>query len=154
MIRIESEMVINADIQKVWEVMVHTPMYSKWNPFITSIKASQNPPKEGTEMEFIVCWDDGSTQETLEVVDLFSPPQKDEVESRAEWSYSYKSFISTIGLVRATRQQILVSKTDGITHYFTFEEFRGWGLAFLPVAKIQDGFDRQAEALKSYCEQL
>lgn len=150
--RIEASAIIQADIQTVWAVMVTTSEYPKWNSFIPKVETNIDPPTVGTQMKFTVCWADGSTQRSGELVQVFAPPAKSEGGQHAEWSYSFKSFLSTIGMVRATRKQILTQTEKGRTHYQTYEEFRGWGTAFLPYAKVQDGFNRQASALKARCE--
>ena len=152
--RVEANITIQADIHLVWEAMVNTQQYPRWNPFVTFVKTETDPPTVGTEMEFTVCWQNGKSRKTCEVVDLFAPPSQENGELKAEWSYYFKSFLSTIGMVKATRKQILTSSGDGTTYYLTYEAFRGWGILFLPVGNIQDGFDRQAKALKDYCEGL
>ena len=152
--RIEAAITIEADIQTVWEAMVMTGQYPEWNSFIPKVETSVDPPTVGTVMQFTVCWADGSTQKSGELVRVFNPPHQSESGLTAEWSYSFKSFLSAIGMVRAIRKQILTQTTDGYTAYETFEEFRGWGTAFLPYDKVQEGFNRQAEALKARCEHI
>ena len=34
---IQTEILINTDITKVWDVLMNFDSYPKWNPFITSI---------------------------------------------------------------------------------------------------------------------
>ncbi|MEM1220459.1 MAG: SRPBCC domain-containing protein [Bacteroidota bacterium] len=150
--RIEAAVTIEADIQTVWAVIVTTSEYPKWNSFIPKVETNIDPPTVGTVMQFTVRWADGSTQKSGELVRVFNPPQPSESGLRAEWSYSFKSFLSTIGMVRAVRRQILTQTAEGHTQYETFEEFRGWGTAFLPYDKVQEGFNRQASALKARCE--
>ncbi|MBR9922469.1 MAG: SRPBCC domain-containing protein [Bacteroidetes bacterium] len=150
--RIECKITIAADINKVWDAMVATQKYPDWNPFIISVASSAKVPVEGTEMEFTVRWNNGSTQKTKEVVSVFSPPNPKKGETQAVWGYYFKSFLRTIGMVQAVRMQVLSSMADGLTYYHTYEDFRGWGTLFLPDKKIKDGFMRKAQALKKYCE--
>ncbi len=152
--RIEARITIEADIQTVWEVMVTTSKYPEWNSFIPKVETTVDPPTVGAVMQFTVSWADGSTQKSGELVRVFTPPSAQVGEQKAEWSYSFKSFLSTIGMIRATRRQILTQTETGYTHYETYEEFRGWGTAFLPYDKVQDGFNRQAQALKVQCERI
>lgn len=151
-LRITSEIIIHANIHSVWDVMVNPSEYPAWNPFIISIEGVSGLPIEGTEMKFTVKWKNGDTQRTREVVDQFTPPKQEGDNWEAVWGYYFKSLLSRLGVVRARRLQTLTSVEEGITLYKTVEEFRGWGLKFLPTANIQDGFDRQAEALKAECE--
>ena len=151
--RVESKIIIEADIHQVWQAIVSTKDYPAWNAFIISVDPPLDTPVVGTEMEFTVCWKDGSIRKTKEVVNTFSPPSKTNDQQQAEWGYYFKSFLRTIGMVRATRKQVIVSTEEGVTHYHTYEDFRGWGVWFLPMADIKDGFKRQSQALKQYCEQ-
>ena len=152
--RVESNVTIKADIHKVWQAIVSTNHYPEWNPFIMAVEPPLDAPVVDTEMEFTVCWQDGSTRKTTEVVSTYSPPETLHAEQRGEWGYYFKSILSTIGMVRATRRQVITSSREGITHYHTYEDFRGWGVWFLPVGAVKDGFERQSRALKQYCEQV
>ncbi len=151
--RVESKIVIKSDIDKVWQAMISIQNYPDWNPFIIAVESSKNPPTLGAQMEFTVRWKNGSIRKTKEVVNAFSPPKKINSEQQGEWRYYFKSFLSTIGMVSATRTQIISSSQEGVTHYHTYEDFKGWGIWFLPIANIKDGFERQSKALKEYCEQ-
>jgi len=151
--RVESKIVINAEINKVWSAITSIQNYPNWNPFIIAVDASQIPPIVDTEMEFTVYWKNGSIRKTKEVVNSFLPPKESNAKKVGEWSYYFKSFLSTIAMIRATRKQIISSTEEGVTFYHTYEDFKGWGVYFLPIANIKDGFDRQAKALKKYCEQ-
>jgi hypothetical protein len=150
--RIESKAIIQADIHTVWEAIVGIEKYPDWNPFIIAIEAEETVPVVGTEMEFTVRWQDGSTRKTMEVVNAFTPPRPTKEGMKGEWKYYFKSSMRTIGLVKATRTQVVTATPDGATHYHTYEDFRGWGVLFLPVEDIKDGFERQTQALKQYCE--
>lgn len=151
--RVEYKIIIKADIYKVWQAIVLTKHYPAWNPFIIAVDPTLDAPVVGTEMEFTVRWKDGATRKTTEVVNSFSPPEKIDAELKGEWGYYFKSFMRTIGMVRATRKQVIVSTQEGTTLYHTYEDFKGWGVLFLPMADIKDGFERQSLALKQYCEQ-
>jgi len=44
---IQTEILINTDITKVWDVLMNFDNYPKWNPFITSISGE---PKLGSRL--------------------------------------------------------------------------------------------------------
>ena len=44
---IQTEIVINADITKVWDVLMNFKSYPTWNPFVTSIRGE---PKLGNRL--------------------------------------------------------------------------------------------------------
>ncbi len=150
--KVESSIIIQASIHKVWEALIAVQQYHGWNPFIIEVKSTNTPPTEGAEMKFTIEWKDGSRGTSKELVTSFVPPSKVESYKEAEWSYRFASFLSVIGMIKATRFHMLTSEKEGETSYYTFEEFRGWGIKFLPIAKVQDGFDRQTKALKRFCE--
>lgn len=141
---------INAPIEKVWGVMTQIEKYPEWNPFIVKIDSNKSVPTIATKMLFYIEWFDGSKTTSGERVTVFNPPDFYHGKS-AKWEYIFDSFLSTIGMVKAHRYQHLTFK-DGLTTYETAETFRGWGTAFLPVKKIERGFEDQADALKEYCE--
>lgn len=150
--QVTASVLIQADLQTVWETMVNISRYSDWNPFIIHVGSASDFPHPGTLMTFTVCWDNGATQSTKELVDFIAPPSPTSGMQRAEWGYSFSGFLSKIGMVRAQRVQTLTATPEGHTLYHTVETFRGWGQLFLPLKKVQNGFDRQAEALKTVCE--
>ena len=56
------------------------------------------------------------------------------------------------GLVRAERLQELEALGPASTRYATSEFFTGALAAFIPLAKVQEGFERQTAALKVRAE--
>lgn len=150
--QVSASALIHADLQTVWETMIDISRYSDWNPFIIHIDSSSGYPHPGTLMTFTVCWENGATQHTKELVDFIAPPSPTSGMQKAEWGYSFSSILSKIGMIRAQRVQTLTTTEEGYTRYDTVEEFRGWGQIFLPLKRVKDGFDRQAKALQEECE--
>lgn len=150
--RVESKITIEADIETVWNAITSIQSYSSWNPFIVEVDSFETPPVEGVEMRFHLLWKDGSKGKSRELVSSFNPPQKVSSIQKGEWSYRFISFFSSIGMIKAKRFHIVTSEKEGETNYHTYEDFKGWGVNFLPIINIQDGFDRQTKALKAYCE--
>jgi len=56
------------------------------------------------------------------------------------------------GTASATRKQVILSIREGypLSHLLGFPKL---GRMVLPMADIKDGFERQSQALKQYCEQ-
>lgn len=146
-----TSLVIQAPIDKVWEVMTAIEQYPAWNPFIYEVKADALAPKVGGEMTFQVKFANGSTATSKERVNIFSPPQEGQ-SSTAEWSYVFEGILPALYCIQATRIQQLTPLPNGATQYFTSEAFRGWGQWLLPLKQVQQGFEIQAAALKKVCE--
>lgn len=151
----ETSIVIQAPIEHVWHIMVDVEKYSEWNPFVINIQANGEADKIGTHMHFRVQWHDGGRATSDEVVKEALPPYTDaQGIKRAYWCYVFKSPLDKLGMVHAIRHQWLEEHGDGRTTYKTQEVFTGWAKAFLPFKKVQDGFERQAAALKRRAETL
>ena len=144
----ETSIIINAPIEKVWEVMLDTNAYSRWNPFVIKVKAQGDVKQVGTQMKLFVKWANGKQESSDEVITEVKPPYDDGTGTkRAYWAYRFAGKLTYPGLVRAIRYQWLEQLDNGITFYRTREEFTGLLKNFIPLAKVQEGFERQAKAL-------
>lgn len=144
---------INAPIERVWQVMTDTRNYAAWNPFVVSIHTDGDATQPGTAMKFTVQWKNGSKASSNEQVTEAMPPYADtDGIKHAHWAYVFTGPLDKLGMVHAIRHQWLTQNADGTTTYKTQEVFTGWLISFLPLAKVQDGFERQAKALADYTE--
>ena len=151
----EASMIIQAPIEVVWQVMTDVERYREWNPFVVNVRANGDAAKLGTTMHFTVQWHTGGRQTSTEIVTEVLPPHTDAHGiKRAYWSYVFESPLDKLGMVRAIRHQWLEQHEDGRTSYRTQEIFTVWAIMFLPFNKVQDGFERQAAALKLRAESL
>ena len=146
--------VIEAPIDLVWSVMLDTERYGEWNPFIVAIdRLEQRPLEVGDELVLHVHWHTGGSVRSTERVRTIDGPERNDGR-RALLEYEYRGTLGQLGLVRGRRIQELSRIDDGVTAYNTRERLRG-PLAFAaPLGRVQDGFDRHAEALKRRAEQL
>lgn len=150
----QAQIVINAPIEKVWAAMMDTSQYAQWNPFIIKVDNLGDVSVAGTDMKLTVRWANGGLQTSNEQIALVKPPfLNGNGDIEAEWHYIFKGPLHTLNLVRGTRIQKLVSLSDSTTQYCTYEEFHGLLKMFVPLSKVQDGFERHAKALKKYLEQ-
>jgi hypothetical protein len=139
----ETAIDIDAPIDTIWSVMLDFPSYPEWNPFIIGYEG----PKTlaiGTRFRLTVEWANKKRASSVEQVTGLEP---------YALVYRYADLPSVFGLVLAERQQILTAK-DGRVHYWTRDAFRGPLTPFLPLAAVQDGFERQARALKARAEAI
>ena len=152
--RAQAEQTIHAGIDAVWRALIGVHAYGEWNPFVVAVAAPAGAPDVGTDMRFDVRWTDGARARSRERVTVFRPPARGEDGVwEAEWTYRYASALSTIGMIRVTRtQRLLQLDGDEITRYIGDGVFRGWGVAFVPLAKVQAGFEAQGAALRRRCE--
>ena len=145
------KLIIDAPIDKVWNILTDTEKYSEWNPFVYHIETNKKEPSEGCEMTFSIRFEDGKETKSKEKVLKFTPPSELGGKT-AFWEYRFAGFVHSIGMIRAVRSQTLTTMPDGKTEYSSVEIFRGWGKSFVPLKSVQKGFEIQGDALKKRCE--
>jgi hypothetical protein len=138
---IQTEILINTDITKVWDVLMDFDNYPKWNPFITSISGERilgtrltvsiNPPG-GNGMTF------KPTILTLE----------------ANKEFRWKGKLGINGIFDGEHYFILESVDKDITKFIHGEKFSGLLVPFVRkmLDKTQKGFQLMNESIKKECE--
>jgi hypothetical protein len=144
----EAQIEIAAPIDLVWSVMIDVGKYGEWNPFLHQIDCRE-APRVGSEILLHVKWEGGGGASSRERITRLDAP----ANGSATLEYIFEGLLARIGAVRGTRVQSL-QKSAGGTIYHTREEFGGWLRDFLPLAKVQKGFEIHAKSLKSRAEQL
>ena len=107
----------------------------------------------GARFELEVQWSNGKTARSKERVSRIEHPSG-ENPKRALFAYTFEGALSKVGAVRAEREQRLEQRPGGPTRYETTEQFSGWLTAFLPLADVQEGFERHAKALQKHAQSL
>lgn len=148
----QAETTIDAPIDRVWDVILDLAKYPDWNPFTVEVENPEGP-KVGAAIRLHVRWGDGRGLISPERIAVIEPPSGKPGARRAVYGYNFGTILSTLGLVRSERLQTLEER-GGKTFYKT--TIKMWGLlsSLTPLAKVQDGFDRQTVALKKHCESL
>ncbi len=152
----ETSININAPIEKVWQIMLDINNYPNWNPFVVRAEGEGDMAVPGNTMKLFVRWQNGGQASSgEEITDTKLPFTDTNGVKRAHWSYRFTGPLNNLGLVKATRYHWLEQKTGTpTTIYRTREEFNGLLKAFIPLAKVQDGFERQAAAFKAEAERI
>lgn len=149
----EANIIIDAPLERVWLILLDTNNYKNWNPFVVNAEAEGDAAVPGNKMKLFVKWRNGKGASSEEIVTDTKLPYADSTGvKRAYWSYRFTGWLHTLGLVHATRYHWLEKLIDGSTAYSTREEFTGLLKMFIPLADVQDGFERQTEALKREAE--
>ncbi len=149
----EVNIIINGPIERVWKVLLDTSNYKTWNPFVVNAEAEGDAAVPGNKMKLFVKWRNGKGASSDEIIADTKLPYADSTGvKRAYWSYRFTGLLHTLSLVHATRYHWLEELTDGSTAYSTREEFTGLLKMFIPLADLQDGFERQTGALKREAE--
>lgn len=141
---IESKIIIEAPIQKVWEVLADFDNYQQWNPFTPRIDIKN---EIGTQVGLHVRLNPKSKKTTLQKETLL----KWEEGKRLEWGIQDAWYVKTV------RIQQLTAIDDFRTEYYTSDAFEGplTGLILLLFRnKIQIGFDDVCQGLKKQVESL
>jgi len=145
---------IDAPLDVVWDVMLDTPAYSEWNPFLFRIGCPPSPDV-GDAIVLHVRWADGTTTRSPERITVVERPATDpDGVRRATLAYVYEGLPAKLGLVRGTRYQRLTQLPGGPTTYETVEVFSGPLVRFAGPGRVAEGFRRHAQGLKTRAEQL
>jgi hypothetical protein len=147
----EAEALIDAPIEKVWAVIMDLKDYPDWNPFTIEVENPEGP-KVGAAIRLHVRWSDGKGVISPERISRIEPPSGKPGARTACYGYQFGTILSTLNLVRSNRLQLLEERPGGKTFYKTTIELSGLLAGLTPLAKVQDGFDRQTAALKKRCE--
>lgn len=139
---IETEITINAPVEKVWQILTDFPAYPDWNPFIRRFDVA---PKLGNRFS-VTLQPHGSKPMTFKPVCLNLEPNK-------EFRWLGKLFVS--GLFDGEHVFQLEPLPDGKTRLIHKEYFRGilvpllWNML---DTKTRYSFNRMNEALKERSE--
>ena len=131
---------IAAPLDRVFAVMIDFASYPRWNPFVIRVDGEA---RVGAPLALTVRWKGGGLARSPERVIALEPPAR----GRARLAYRYEGLPSRFGAVRGDREQTLLALGPDATEYRTREEFHGFLRAFVPLAAVQDGFERHAQAL-------
>ena len=137
-----SEIVIKASPEKVWQEFTNFESYTKWNPFIKSLKGS---PASKNKIEVFI-------QPPGKKGMLFKPKVL-VFEPFHQFRWIGKLF--TGGLFDGEHTFLIKDNNDGTTTFIQFERFKG---VLIPFAKKMldentlNGFNQMNEALKVRCE--
>jgi hypothetical protein len=151
----QTEVIIDAPIERVWDVMLDIHRYPEWNPFVVKIDCAVARPEVGTDFILNVQFKGAKKAiKTWERVSRLDKPAMQDGALRATLEYEFLGPLHNMKAVRGKRQQILRSLPGGKTRYNTYEKLNGWLAWATPIAKVQDGFERHAAALRNRCEAL
>ena len=139
---LETEIVIDAPVEEVWNTLMDFESYAEWNPFIKSIKGKA---KVGAVLENTLSLKEGSTQIFKPKILVLTPQQ----EFRWLGSMFFK------GLFDGEHYFLLSSINSSQTKLTHGEKFSGLfaGLIMRAIrADTQKGFDQMNKALSKRLE--
>lgn len=136
------EVLINAPVELVWQILVDFENYGQWNEFCPQITAEL---KLGSPVDMMTDLGNG-LQQQVEYITQIEP------NHIIAWSMKNEPGDP----VHACRTQQLTKVTDSSCIYYTVDEFSG---EFMPAmlenfgVHIEAGFNRCAQGLKRHAEQ-
>lgn len=137
---IKTEIIIDAPLKKVWNVLTDNEKYGEWNPFILKMEGRL---KEGEKLKNVLLID--GKKETFKPVILAFEPEK-----KLEWVGTLP-----LGMLRGQHYFILEKINNNQTKLRHGEQFSGW-LSGLIMNKIceptRNGFQQMNAALKLRAE--
>jgi hypothetical protein len=138
---IQTEILINTDITKVWDVLMNFDNYPKWNPFITSISGE---PKLGSRLTVSIKPPGGKGM-------TFKP---NILTLEANKEFRWKGKLGINGIFDGEHYFILESVDKDITKFIHGEKFSGLLVPFVRkmLDKTQKGFQLMNESIKNECE--
>ncbi len=127
--------------------------YSKWNPFIVKVDEVKGGSDVDGQFRLHVKSANGSEGTSWKrVLTKVSPVDDGSGTKTASWSYQTDGLMSHA--VWGTRKQNLQELPDNRTRYVTEENFEGLLRKTVSLKDVEDGFERQAKALKARAELL
>ena len=139
---------INASIEAAWDLLTNIKKYPEWNPFVIKCESSSPPTQQETMLHMTVRWEDGRETKTKEeVIEAEAPSADASGNKSALWIYSYRSWISSLGMVKSVRTQGLSQVSGEPVKYISEISLTGWGVRMTPLKKIEKGMQMQAEGL-------
>jgi hypothetical protein len=138
---IQTEILINTDITKVWDVLMNFDNYPKWNPFITSISGE---PKLGSRLTVSINPPGGKGM-------TFKP---NILTLEANKEFRWKGKLGINGIFDGEHYFILESVDKDITKFIHGEKFSGLLVPLVGkmLDKTQKGFQLMNESIKNECE--
>lgn len=142
---------IDARMELVWTVMIEMGLYGQWNPFIVNVGTPRGRAiRVGDDLHLHVRWSTGGHARSVERIVALEPPGG----GSAHFAYRFRGPLSALGLVRGVREQRLERIEATRTRYLTSQVMTGLLVRYVPTRLVQDGFERQAVALKARAESL
>ena len=139
--QIETEIIIDAKPEKVWEILVDFESYSKWNPFIKSISGNK---KTGEQLKVFIQPPNGKGMTFRPKVLIY--------ESNKEFRWLGKLLIK--GLFDGEHYFILNKIEDHRTRFVHGEKFGGILIPFMGsvLKNTKTGFELMNVAIKKQAE--
>ena len=136
---IQTEILINTDITKVWDVLMNFDNYPKWNPFITSISGE---PKLGSRLTVSIKPPGGKGMTFKPRVLAF------ETNKELRWL----GHLLFTGFFDGEHKFELIDNGNGTTTFKQSEKFKGIFVALLNIENTKKGFEAMNEKLKEMAE--
>jgi hypothetical protein len=138
---IETEILVNSEPDKVWDILTTFENYSGWNPFIRSIKGKR---KVGEQLTVNIQPPDSKEMEFKPTILIY---RKNE-----EFRWKGKFYIK--GLFDGEHYFKLIDLDNGQTKLIHGELFSGLLVPFMgkALAKTKEGFELMNNFLKKECE--
>ncbi|MFP3598112.1 SRPBCC family protein [Chryseobacterium sp. SIMBA_029] len=137
--KIETQIIINAAPQKVWEILTDFNNYPNWNPFIKSIAGSLDT---GSILKVTIEPEEGKGM-------TFKPVVQSSVKNK-ELSWLGKLLFK--GIFDGKHQFQLIDNGNGTTTFIQSEEFSGILVSFINLDKTSEGFNKMNHSLKEQAE--
>ncbi len=142
--KLQTEIMINASVSTVWQILTNFEAYPTWNPFIKSIKGEA---KEGAILENVIHPEGGKAQ-TFKPTVLKSIPNQ-------EFRWLGRLFVK--GLFDGEHYFILEKVNENTTRFIHGENFSGILVNILMgmmKEQIQTSFEKMNQALKRKAEHV
>lgn len=133
---------IDAPLERVWEILVDFPNYSRWNSFCPGIECSG---VLGTNVVMDVRFPGQKPRKQVEVLNVLEPPH------RIAWGV----IMGSRAILVANRYQTLEALAPDRTRYTTIDYMSGLLgplVKMLYAEKVRAGFQLAADGLKAYAE--
>ncbi|MGV0751437.1 SRPBCC family protein [Empedobacter brevis] len=136
---IKTEITINVNPEKVWEILINQKEYTNWNPFIKKLEGKL---KVGERLKVIIQPENSSKMTFKPIVLAY--------ESYKTLKWKGKFLIG--GLFDGTHIFELIDNKNGTTNFKQSEVFDGILVRFFNLDNTKKGFEKMNNELKKRCE--
>ena len=138
---IQTEIFINAPIEKVWAVLTDLHAYSAWNPFICKVEGNLQL--------------DSPLTVTVQPAGQKPMSFRSKIDSLGEYEFSWLGGVGIPGIFKGLHRFKLEKNANNQVKFIHSERFSGilhWPILYMIGKSTREGFVNMNQALKERCE--
>eukprot|EP00122_Pirum_gemmata_P000669 Pgem_evm1s594 len=155
---VSASTVIDASIDRVWEILTDDTKYNEWNSFVHQINTAEGDSglRVDSILQLNVTMSDNSTSVSDNLVTGVKKVYNGTKFTKGIWNYESRGDIVNSNMITSFRTQRVKLMNNGKIRLYSEERFDGWGSAmgFVPVDVLDVDFATHVNDLKAQAEKL